>query len=146
MVLCVCLMSSKFAHPIAEYLCRWKILGWEHLNHCFMDAVYLDRFTCTRNSTDVPEAYTVWFPDGSIFKRKDQRSLRWTKLLNQALKNCSKIVLVGDLVRCGMDNNKADNPLGDHEKPDSIQFRLSNHKQTNTQFRLTKQNAIMISG
>ena len=27
----VCTMFSKFAHPFAEYLCRWKIPGWENL-------------------------------------------------------------------------------------------------------------------
>ena len=49
--------------------------------------------------------------------------IRWTKLLHKAMRTGSKVVLIGDMVTC------------EGEPP-----------QGNLQFRLTNQNALMISG
>ena len=116
-------MFSKIACPVAEYLCRWKIPGWDQLKSCFVDSVHSDRFLCTYVSEGIKKSFTVWFPDGSALKHKDQRTLRWTKLLNKAMRTGSKVVLIGDMVTCEGETSEG-----------------------NLQFRLTNQNALMMSG
>ena len=116
-------MFSKVACPVAEYLCRWKIPGWDQLKSCFVDSVHSDRFLCTYVSEGIKKSFTVWFPDGSALKHKDQRTLRWTKLLNKAMRTGSKVVLIGDMVTCEGETSEG-----------------------NLQFRLTNQNALMMSG
>ena len=116
-------MFSKLECPVTEYLCRWNIPGWDKLKHCFVDSVHFDRFQCSHVSAGVKQSFLVWFPDGSARQHQDQLTVRWTKLLNKALKTGSKVVLLGDMVTCG----------GETESGIA-------------QLRLTNRNAIMMSG
>ena len=110
-------------HPVSEYLCRWNIPGWNNLRQCFVDAVCSDHFICTWDSAGVEKSYHVWFPDGSAKKQPDKTTLRWIKLLKRALRLGSKVVLLGDLVTCGSENDVGC-----------------------VQLQLTARNAIMMSG
>ena len=110
-------------HPVSEYLCRWNIPGWNNLRQCFVDAVFSDHFICSWDSAGVKKSYHVWFPDGSAKKQPDKTTLRWIKLLKRALRLGSKVVLLGDLVTCGSENDVGC-----------------------VQLQLTARNAIMMSG
>ena len=116
-------MFSKVDHHVSEYLCRWNIPGWENLKHCFVDAVYSDRFVCSCVSSGVKQSFLIWFPDGSARKHPDQTTLRWIKILNRALKLGSKVVLLGEMLACGSVTDSGC-----------------------AQLRLTTRNAIMMSG
>ena len=124
-------MFSKHEPPLVdEYLCRWKIPGSGNLQHFFVDAVFATYFVCSRSSGGVKENLTIWLPDESNLPRKHGRTIRWTKILDKAIKTGAKVAIVGDLIRCDTDNPYSRGP-----------------KQTEMQhFRLTSKNAIMMSG
>ena len=116
-------MFSKVDHQVSEFLCRWKIPGWNNFKHCFVDEIYSDHFLCSWDSSGVKRFYCIWFPDNSARKQPDKTTLRWIKLLNRALKLGSKVVLLGDLETCG-----------------------NTTESSCVQLRLTSKNAIMVSG